>query len=74
MTVKYELAFEGEETYEPSLRLRKFPRYRKLHRTLESAQQTAERVREVFRAVDVNPYCYRPQIYGGPEKLSTIPW
>jgi hypothetical protein len=57
-TTNYELTFVG------SAMAAYFPRYRRNHRTLESAQETATQVREKLESRNLPVACHQPIVYG----------
>lgn len=56
--MKYELTFVGFAT------AKYFPRYRRMHATIESAKAAAGKVRERLESKNLPVACHQPIIYG----------
>jgi len=70
---KFTLAFFGSATVTEY----KFPRYRKAHKTLESARETARRVWEQMSERGLPTACHTPIVYGpgcGRDGTCVAPW
>lgn len=73
MKPKFELVFFGSAT----VREYRIPPYRRIHKTLESARETARRVWEQMSEKNLPTACHTPIVYGpgcGRDGINVQPW
>lgn len=69
---RFELVFAGSADAEY-----RFPRYRRMHESLESARETARQVWQTLQQRNLPTACHAPLVYGpgcGETGISVQPW
>ena len=70
---QFELTFEGAAM----VTAYRIPRYRRMHKTIESARETARRVWETMQERNLPVACHTPIVYGpgcGGSGANVAPW